>query len=112
MDSKITDFIENDFSSYGLNEFEEYKNLINICASDDKYLYRLVPNLLRTLFENLLYRIFLEGLSPKHKNYYFLTSQSRSRDLSELINILNVLKSDPEIKKYTRTQLLTIQFNT
>ena len=112
MKAKASDFIEKDFSFYGLNEFEEYKNLINLCASDDKNLYRLIPNLLRTLFENLLYRIFLEGLSQKHKNLYFLKSQTRSRDFSELISVLNILKGDPEIKKIHKDTVTekTIQY--
>lgn len=112
MKAKASDYIEKDFSFYGLNEFEEYKNLINLCASDDKNLYRLVPNLLRTLFENLLYRIFLEGLSQKHRNLYFLKSQTRSRDFSELISVLNILKGDPEIKKIHKDTITekTIQY--
>ncbi len=100
-----SNFIEKDFKIYKLNEFEEYKSLINICASDEKKLYALVPTLLRSLFENLLYRIFLEGLSQKHKNFYFLKSQTRSRDFSELISVLNILKADPEIKKIHRNSI-------
>jgi len=112
MKAKASDFIEKSFSFYGLDEFEEYKNLINLCTSDDKNLYRLVPNLLRTLFENLLYRIFLEGLSQKHRNLYFLKSQTRSRDFSELISVLNILKGDPEIKKIHKDTITekTIQY--
>ncbi len=112
MKAKASDFIEKDFSLLGLNEFEEYKKLVNLCASDGKYLYRLVPNLLRTLFENLLYRVFLEGLSQKHKNLYFLKSQTRSRDFSELISLLNILKGEPEIKKIHKDTITekTIQY--
>jgi len=96
----MIDFIEKDFLKYNLDEFEEYKKLINICVSDNKNLYKLLPNLLRTLFENLLYRIFSDGLSSKHTSFYFLKSQARSRDLSELIAVLNILRTDLEIKKF------------
>ncbi len=91
-------FIELSFSDVGLSEFENYKELINICAQDLNKLYKLIPNLLRTLLENLIYRIFLDGLSLMHKEFYFLPSKNRARDFSELIELLNILKDDPKIK--------------
>ena len=52
----MPEFIEKDFSYYNLPLFEEFKNLINKCVVEDD-LYKLIPYLLRNLFENLLYFI-------------------------------------------------------
>jgi len=94
----MPDFIEKDFSSYGLPEFDQFKDLINICAYDGK-LYRILPYLLRNLFENLIYYILRDGLDSRHTPLFFDTSKTRSRDLSELIAILNIIKDDPTFKK-------------
>jgi len=97
-------FIDKDFSYYGLKEFEPFIELINICAVDTK-LYRLLPFLLRNLFENLLYYIFRDSLSPIHTELFFDRHQRRSRDFSELITLLKVLKDDPEISKYHKNSI-------
>ncbi|KKM91764.1 hypothetical protein LCGC14_1225260 [marine sediment metagenome] len=94
----MPNFIEKDFSSYGLPEFDQFKDLINICAYDGK-LYRILPYLLRNLFENLIYYILRDGLDPKHTPLFFDISKTMSRDLSELIAILNIIKDDSTFKK-------------
>ncbi len=100
----MPDFIEKDFSTYGLPEFDKFKDLINICAYDDK-LSRILPYLLRNLFENLIYYILRDGLDTRHTPLFFDVSKSRSRDLSELIAILNILKDDSTFKKFHKNTI-------
>jgi len=95
---RMPEFIEKEFSSLGLTEFDQFKDLINSCAYDVK-LYRILPYLLRNLFENLIYYIFRDGLDSRHTPLFFDKSKRRSRDLSELIAILNIIKDDPIFKK-------------
>jgi len=82
------------FKDYNLSEFDIFTNLINKCVSDDQ-LYRLLPFLLRLLFEKLLYQIFLKAI---HKSQKFLYFSNRPHDFSKLIHLLNILK-DKEFKE-------------
>lgn len=100
----MPDFIEKDFSTYNLLEFDKFKDLINICAYDDN-LFRILPYLLRNLFENLLYYIFRDGLDTRHTSLFFDVSKSRSRDLSVLIAILNILKDYSTFKKFHKNTI-------
>ena len=92
-------YIDKNFSIYQLSDFDKFTDLINICADDNK-LYRLIPFLLRTLFENILYFIFKDGLVSKHTEFFFSKNQARSRDFSELIAVLNILKECSDFKPY------------
>jgi len=96
-------FIKADFKDFQLSEYEELIELVNNSAYDDKY-YRILPILLRCLFENLLYDIFQTGFDKKHTEFFFLKSQSRARDFSQLIALLNVLK-DRDFKPYHKDSL-------
>ncbi len=96
-------FIKTDTKDYQLPEYNEFIELINLSAYDDKF-YRILPVLLRTLFENLLYDIFQTGLKNKHKSLYFLKSQNRARDFSQLIALLNILK-DKDFKRFHRDSI-------
>jgi len=96
-------FIKSNFKDYYLSEYEEFIELINNSAYDDKY-YRILPILLRCLLENLLYDIFQTGLDKKNTEFFFLKSQSRARDFSQLIALLNILK-DKDFKPYHKDSL-------
>lgn len=96
-------FIKTDMKDYLLPEYNEFIELINLSAYDDKF-YRILPVLLRTLFENLLYDIFQTGLKDKHKSLYFLKSQNRARDFSQLIALLNILKNK-DFKRFHRDSI-------
>lgn len=96
-------FIKPDVKEYELPEYNEFMELINLSAYDDKF-YRILPVLLRTLFENLLYDIFQTGLKDKHKSLYFLKSQNRARNFSQLIALLNILK-DKDFKRFHRNSI-------
>lgn len=50
-------FIVQDFVKFGLIHYSSYLDIINSIAYDEKF-YVILPNLLRTLFENLLNDIF------------------------------------------------------
>lgn len=96
-------FINIDTKDYQLPEYNEFIELINLSAYDDKF-YRILPVLLRTLFENLLYDIFQTGLKDKHKTLYLLKSQNRARDFSQLIGLLNILK-DKDFKSFHKDSI-------
>lgn len=96
-------FINADFKDYQLSEYNEFINLINDAAYNGVY-YRILPILLRTLFENLLYDIFLTGLNEKHTDFFFLKSQNRAQDFSKLIALMNVLK-DREFKPFHKDSI-------
>lgn len=93
-------FINIDFKDFKLSEFNEFINLINDAAYNDKY-YRILPILLRTLFENLLYYIFQSGFNKKHTKYFYLEGQNRARNFSQLIALLNILK-DKDLNLYNK----------
>ncbi|HEA70479.1 hypothetical protein LCGC14_0753790 [marine sediment metagenome] len=103
----ISLFIEQDFNSYDLHDFSKFIDLINKCANDPE-LFRLLPYLLRNLFENLLYYLFRDGLDAKHTILFYNTHLNRSRDFSELISLLNILRDDPDFKKYHK-DIITIR---
>jgi len=89
--------IEKNFSEFFLPEYNEFRDLINICACDSEF-FRLTPILLRTIFENLLREIFISCLANEHKNLYF--NKGRIRDFSELISLFNLLKESFFKKNY------------
>ncbi len=100
----MSQLIDKDFSYYRLKDFESFAELINKCSIDES-LVRLLPFLLRNLFENLLFYIFRDSLAPRHTNLFYNIHQKRSKDFSELINLLKVLKDDPEISKYHKNSV-------
>ena len=95
--------ITTDFKLYQLSQYNDFIDLINNASNDEKF-YRILPILLRTLFENLLYEIFQKSLTKKHTEFFFLESQSRARDFSQLIALLNILK-DKNFKPYHRDSI-------
>ncbi len=90
---KKVEFIEIQFKDYDLLEFDEFKEVINKTADDD-ILFRTLPILLRTIFENLLWYIFRDSLARKHKTLFFNPNKNRIRDFSQLISLLNELKDN------------------
>ncbi len=96
-------FIIHDFQDYGLKHYDSYINIINGIAYHEDF-YIILPNLLRCVFENLLYDIFQTVLNKKHTEFFFLRSQTRARDFSQLIALLNILK-DKDFKPYHNNSL-------
>ena len=96
-------FIDQDFEKVGLLHYESFVGLINSIAYDKKF-YVLLPNLLRTLFENILNDIFSISLKNKYKYLYFDKNRGRIRDFSILIEVLNQL-SNVEYKDRIRTNI-------
>lgn len=94
-------FIESDFGKYKLPEYDEFVKLI-IEISESRDLLRLLPILMRTLFENLLYNIFRDGLNTEYTDYYYLSSQYRPRNFSQLILLLQYLTKSSVFRKYSR----------
>ncbi len=94
---KEFELIEIDFVGYELREYNEFKELINICGADRR-LTKTVPILLRTLFENLLKEIL--NLSISNKQRYIIYEKVRIRDFSKLIAIFNILKDNFFIENY------------
>lgn len=94
---KEFELIEIDFVGYELREYNEFKELINICGADRR-LTKTVPILLRTLFENLLKEIL--NLSISNKQRYIIYEKGRIRDFSKLIAIFNILKDNFFIENY------------
>lgn len=83
-------FIKKEFDKYGLLQYDHHINLINKIAYDAEF-YVLLPILLRTLFENILYDIFKDSLDYRHKNLYFDEKNNRVAVFSVLIDLLNQL---------------------
>ncbi len=83
-------FIVQDFLKFGIVHYDSYIDNINRIAYD-KELYVILPNLLRTLFENILNDIFSTSLKNKHKYLYFNENKRRIADFSILIDLLNQL---------------------
>ena len=96
-------FIKYDFQDYGLKHYDPYINIINGIAYHEDF-YIIFPNLLRCVFENLLYDIFQTALNKKHTEFFFLVNQARSRDFSQLIALLNIIK-DKDFKPYHKNSL-------
>jgi hypothetical protein len=100
--------IKSNFNDFNLPEFEDFILLINNAAKNYQF-YKIVPLLLRCLFENLLYFIFRDGLSKAHTDLYFNTKKNRIRDFSTLISLLNYVK-DHELKPFFEIDQKIIDF--
>ncbi|MFX1504389.1 MAG: hypothetical protein ACFFDH_25745 [Promethearchaeota archaeon] len=96
-------FIVHDFQDYELKHYDYYINIINGIAYH-KVFYIILPNLLRCVFENLLYDIYQTALDKKHTQFFFLKGQTRARDFSQLIALLNILK-DKDFQPYHKNSL-------
>ncbi len=96
-------FIIYDFQDYGLKHYDSYINIINGIAYHKDF-YAILPNLLRCVFENLLYDIYQTSLDKNHTQFFFLKSQARARDFSQLIALLNILK-DKDFQPYHKNSL-------
>lgn len=105
-------FIHVNFDQFNLSEFEKYKDLINKAAYHPDF-YKLVPIMLRTLFENILWSIFRDGLNKKHTELYYNKYKRRVRDFSELIYLLDFLKDkdfDPYCKNIINNNIVDILY--
>lgn len=89
------DFIEIDFLQYQLPDYEGIKKLIDLC-SDHPEFYRILPNLIRNLYENLLRDIFSACLANKYTYLYYNTNRGRVRNFSRLIDLFKTLKHELE----------------
>lgn len=96
-------FISHNFKDYGLDHYNNYRKIINGIAYHNSF-YSILPNLLRCLFENLLYDIFQTALDKKHTKLFFQESKARPRNFSQLITMLNILK-DRDFKPYHKNTL-------
>ncbi|KKN05509.1 hypothetical protein LCGC14_1086640 [marine sediment metagenome] len=96
-------FVFSDFKDYGLQHYDSYIQIINGIAYHKEF-YIILPNLLRCVFENLLYDIFQKILDKKHIEFFFLKSQARARDFAQLIALLNILK-DKDFNPYHKNTL-------
>ncbi len=103
IDQNIKKFIAYSFQDYGLIHYDSYLNVINGIAYHKDF-YIILPNLLRCVFENLLYDIFQTALDKKHTDFIFLKSQGRARDFSQLIALINILK-DKEFRPYHKNSI-------
>jgi hypothetical protein len=83
-------FINKDFEKYSLLQYEHHISLINNITYHDDF-FVILPILLRTLFENILYDIFKNSLNKRHTNLYFDEKNNRAADFSVLIELLNLL---------------------
>ena len=70
--------------------------LINLVAHKNKS-YKIIPFLLRKLFENLIYHIFQKALNKLHQKFYFY--KNRPRSFSELIKLFNYFRNE-ELLEY------------
>lgn len=94
-------FITYNFQDYGLKHYSSYINVINGIAYHEDF-YVILPNLLRCVFENLLYDIFQTSLDKKYTELFFWNG--RARDFSQLIALLNIIK-DKDFKPYHKGSL-------
>ena len=62
-------FIEVNFSDYDLHEYDAFIDLINECDNYNDF-FRLLPILLRCLFENLLYDMFQDSLDSTYTELF------------------------------------------
>ncbi len=85
-------FIDIDFADYDLKYYEAYVKIINEIAGNPDF-YIILPNLLRTLFENLLQVIFSQSLHHSCSDLYYRQGE-RYQDFSKLIGLLGLLKDD------------------
>lgn len=96
-------YIDFNFSDYSLHHYDSFIDLVNKSINYNDF-YKIIPYLLRCLFENLLYDLFQTSLHNHHKELYFLKSQNRARNFSQLINLLEFLK-DNEYKHVIRDSI-------
>ncbi len=99
-------YIKIEFEKYSLPEFDDFKNLINK-SYREKDLYKILPILLRCLFENLLHYIFMHGLCDAYSYFYFNDKSKQVRNFYTLIELLKVLK-DADFKQYCNISPNTI----
>lgn len=92
------EFITKNFEKFELIQYEGYLKLINRIAYHDEF-YAILPNLLRTLFENILHDLFAMSLDNKYKELFYNKGKNRIADFSILIKLLNFL-SQNEFKAY------------
>ncbi|KKL67172.1 hypothetical protein LCGC14_2137650 [marine sediment metagenome] len=83
-------FIDLKFQDYGLSYYNSYIDLINGIAFHPDY-YTILPHLLRSLFENILYDIFSQSLDNSHTDLYYQKRDKRRRGFSRLISLLEDL---------------------
>ncbi len=87
------EFIEIDFNLYQLPDYIGIKDLINLCADHPEF-YKVLPNLIRNLYENLLRDTFHACLVGKYTHLYYNTNRGRVKNFSKLIKLLNTLRSE------------------
>jgi len=90
--------LELDFNEYNLPDYNKFRDLINKIANYNEDFDKILPILLRTLFENLLREIFISSIANKHR--YFYSEQGRVRGFSELIAVFNILKDNFFVSNY------------
>ncbi len=73
--------------------YDSYIKLINETAETGDF-YKILPILLRCLFESLLYELFTDSLSLSHMDLYYNKHQKRARVFSQLIELLDFLKDN------------------
>ncbi len=86
-------FIDENFELYDLPHFNDTKQSINEAYNHDE-LYKILPILIRRLFENISYYIFRDGLDNSHREFCYNKHKNRPRDFSDLIFLLNILKGN------------------
>lgn len=91
------EFIELDFLQYHLPLYTGIGKLVELCAYDSDF-YRILPVILRSLFEYLLRDIFSTCLSDNYKNLYYDTGNSRTHNFSRLIKLSRFL--NPEFDSF------------
>ena len=103
-------FIIHKFVSHNLPaHYDSYIQLINESAEVGDF-YKVIPILLRCLFESLLYELFTDSLSLAHRDLYYNKYQKRARGFSQLIELLNFLK-DNEYKPLVLNKINKITIN-
>lgn len=97
-------FIKYKFSEFELpTHYDEYIKLINESIELGDF-YRILPILLRCLFENLLYDLFSDSLHLSHNDLYYNKYHKRSMVFSKLILLLDFLK-DEEYKPFVLNKI-------
>lgn len=87
-------FINSKFSDFNLPaHYDAYIKLINESIEVGDF-YRILPILLRCLFENLLYDLFSDSLHISHNDLYYNKFHKRAMVFSKLILLLDFLKDD------------------
>ena len=87
-------FINHKFSDFNLPaHYDDYIKLINESIEVGDF-YRILPILLRCLFESLLYDLFSDSLHLSHNDLYYNKFHKRAMVFSKLILLLDFLKDD------------------